>query len=90
MTEPVPTHAQTRRRRLLFRATHRGSQETDLLLGGFVSGRLEAFGDAELDALEEVMELPDADLADWLTGRRKIPADQDTPLLRAMVAAARR
>ena len=41
-----------------------------------------------MDALEEVMELPDADLADWLTGRRAIPADRDTPTLRAIRAFA--
>ena len=28
-----------------------------------------------MDALEAVMELPDADLADWLTGRAPIPPD---------------
>ncbi len=73
-----------RRRRILFRATHRGTHETDILVGGFVAARLEA----ELDAVEEVMELPDADLADWLTGRRPIPTDVDTPMLQAIRAAA--
>jgi antitoxin CptB len=44
--------------------------------------------DGEMDALEEVMELPDADLADWLTGRRPIPPEVDSPLLRAIRAFA--
>jgi antitoxin CptB len=90
MTEPAPTPAQTRRRRLLFRATHRGSHETDLLVGGFVQHRLASMDEAQLDALEEVLELPDTDLADWLTGRRPIPPECDQPLLRAMRAAAAR
>ncbi len=90
MTEPAPTPAQTRRRRLLFRATHRGSHETDILVGGFVAARLDSFTEDEMDALEELMELPDTDLADWLTGRRPIPTDADTPLLRAMREAAGR
>lgn len=88
MTEPALTPAQTRRRRLLFRATHRGTHETDLLVGGFVAARLEAFTEAELDALERLMDLPDTDLADWLTGRRPIPSATDCPVLRAMCAAA--
>jgi antitoxin CptB len=71
-----------RRRRILFRATHRGTHENDILIGGFVAARLSAFTDSELDALEEVMELPDADLADWLTGRQPIPAWADSPMLR--------
>jgi antitoxin CptB len=79
----------TRRRRLVFRAAHRGTHEADLLLGGFVSSRIAGFSDADLDALEELMELPDADLADWLTGRRPIPAECDSPMLRQIRAACR-
>ena len=78
----------TRRRRILFRATHRGTYENDILIGGFVRARLDAFTAAELDALEAVMDLPDAVLADWLTGRHPIPQEADTPMLRAMRAAA--
>jgi antitoxin CptB len=79
---------ETRRRRILFRATHRGTHETDLLIGGFVAPRLATFTPEELDALEEVMELPDADLADWLTGRLPIPAEADSPMLRRIRDAA--
>lgn len=88
----MPDHAlsgdETRRRRLLFRATHRGTHENDLLIGGFVRARIATLTAAEMDALEEVMELPDTDLADWLTGRRPIPPDCDSPMLRAIKAAA--
>lgn len=77
-----------RRRRILFRATHRGTYENDILVGGFVRSRLAGFGEEELDALEAVMEHPDVLLADWLTGRQAIPAAHDCPMLRAMVAAA--
>ena len=88
MTEPALTPAQTRRRRLLFRATHRGTHETDLLVGGFVSARLDILTEPEMDALEQVMDLPDVDLADWLTGRLPIPPEHDSPMLRAMLDAA--
>ena len=77
-----------RRRRLLFRANHRGTYENDLLIGGYVTPRIADFTDDEMDALEEVMELPDTDLADWLTGRREIPAAADSAVLRAIRAAA--
>jgi antitoxin CptB len=82
-----------RRRRILFRSTHRGTYENDLLFGGFVRKRLDCFTSDELDAIEAVMDLPDALLADWLTGRQPIPDDladdpQAGPLLRAMRAAA--
>jgi antitoxin CptB len=78
----------TRRRRLLYRATHRGSHECDLLIGGFVARRIATLDAAALDALETLMDLPDSDLADWLTGRLPIPPEADSAMLRQMRAAA--
>jgi antitoxin CptB len=80
-------HAQAddgRRRRLLFRANHRGTRENDILVGGFVTARLASFSESEIDELEAMMDLPDPVLADWLTGRAPIPEKHDSPLLRAM------
>jgi antitoxin CptB len=79
-----------RRRRLLFRATHRGTRENDLLVGGFVAARIAGFSDAEMDALDEILELPDPLMSDWLTGRSPLPESPDRPLLRAMCEAALR
>jgi antitoxin CptB len=84
MTEPEhpPGGASdARRRRLLFRATHRGTFENDLMIGGFVRANLPDLTDADLDALEALLETPDVDLADWLTGRRPIPAEAATPMM---------
>ncbi len=78
----------SRRRRILFRATHRGTYENDILIGGFVQKRLASFTEAEMDAIEAIMELQDAALADWLTGRAPIPDEHDTPMLRAIRTAA--
>jgi antitoxin CptB len=83
---PGPQHEapDVRRRRLLFRSTHRGTFENDLLIGGFVRAHLASLTEAELDALEAIMDLPDTDLADWLTGRMAIPPERETPMLRRM------
>jgi antitoxin CptB len=70
-----------RRRRILYRARHRGTYENDLMIGGFVATNFEIMSEAKLDALEAVMELPDVDLADWLIGRRPIPPDMDNNLM---------
>jgi antitoxin CptB len=90
MTDPAQPPRSARRRRLLYRATHRGTHETDLLVGGYVESRIDSLSEAELDALEDVLELPDTDLADWLIGRQPIPADADSPMLRALRDAAGR
>jgi antitoxin CptB len=81
MTEPEHAVPDVRRRRLLFRATHRGTFENDLMIGGFVRAHIASFTNAELDALEALLETPDVDLADWLTGRRPIPPESATPML---------
>ena len=51
------------------------------MIGGFVRANLGVFTESELDAMEEVLELPDVDLADWLTGRRDIPPEDASPML---------
>jgi antitoxin CptB len=89
MTEPDQAKSDSRhdlgdeprRRRLLFRATHRGTQENDLLIGGFVRRHLDRLTDDDVEALETLLERPDPDLADWLTGRRPIAPEDATPML---------
>lgn len=92
--DPIPSDVpnsgsdDARRRRILFRATHRGTRETDILIGGFVLAGLYGFSPEELDQIEEVMELLDVDLAEWLTGRQPIPSASDSPMLRRIERAA--
>ncbi len=73
---------------MLFRANHRGTHENDLLIGGYVEPRIASFSEAELDRLEVILELPDPQLADWLTGRLPIPPGEDQPMLQAIREAA--
>lgn len=84
MSEHDTPALDARRRRLYFRAHHRGTKEADLMIGGFVARHIARFTDAELDELEAVLEHMDVDLADWLSGRRDIPAEADCPMLRRM------
>ncbi len=88
MTEPALTPLETRRRRLIYRANHRGTYENDLLIGGYVRRHIASMTESQMDALETVMEMSDADLADWLTGRRPIPQAVDSPMLQAIRAFA--
>ena len=81
MTETEPAALDVRRRRLLYRATHRGTFENDLMLGGFVRTHIDMFSHDELDELEALLELPETALADWLTGRQPTPEELQTPML---------
>ncbi len=82
--DPRVTQDDPRRRRILFRATHRGTYENDILIGHYVRRHLALFTEDELDAIEAVMEHPDATLADWLMGRAPVPAEADTAMFRAI------
>jgi antitoxin CptB len=89
MTGADLTRLDVRRRRLLFRAIHRGTHENDLIIGGFVAARIGSFSESDLDTLERMLELPDPDLAAWLSGREPVPPELDSPMLRDMREAAR-
>jgi antitoxin CptB len=84
----APAALDARRRRLLFRAQHRGTRETDLLVGGYVAARLSGLSEMDLQALEHIMDLPDPLLADWLTSRAPIPDQPYVAMLTAMRDAA--
>ncbi len=90
MTEPDQAPTAVRRRRLLFRATHRGTHENDLMIGGFVRDHVDTLTEAEIEALEALLERPDPDLADWLTGRLPIAPEDATPMLLRIRASLKR
>ena len=73
-----------RRRRLRFRAWHRGTREMDLLLGRFADAEATKFDEQSMASFEALLEVPDPDLYNWITGTAEIPAPYDTPLLRRL------
>lgn len=75
-----------RRRRLRYRAWHRGTKEMDLVLGPFADAHLETYGAAELDRLEDLMDEEDTDLLKWVMGQEPIPSTADSPLLATIIA----
>jgi antitoxin CptB len=63
----------TFRRKLLWRATHRGLKELDLVLGGFARQNVSGMSTAELDQFDAIVSLPDTDLYGWLMGEPGAP-----------------
>jgi antitoxin CptB len=86
--QPPEPELSSRQRRMVFRALHRGTKECDLMLGGFVRRHIANLGVDELDELEAILEMPDVDLTDWLSGRRPIPPESRGPLLDRIIADA--
>ena len=75
-----------RRRKILFRAWHRGMREMDLIMGRFADDAIGGFSDAELDEFERLIEVLDRDLLGWITGEIAVPENYDTDLFRRLKA----
>ena len=74
------------RRRLRYRAWHRGTKEMDLLLGPYADAHTEVMPAIALDRLEALMEEADTDLLKWAMGQEMPPVTADAELLQQIVA----
>jgi antitoxin CptB len=63
---------QDRLKKIKYRAHHRGTQEMDIILGGFVDGAVADYTSAQLDDLEALMSETDADLYNWIIGKEPL------------------
>ncbi|RKE84756.1 succinate dehydrogenase assembly factor 2 [Rhizobium sp. AG855] len=75
-----------RRRRILFRAWHRGIREMDLMLGQFCEAEIGQLTDEQLDELEHIMAEEDNDLVRYITGAETVPPHLQTPLFERIAA----
>ena len=75
-----------RRKRLSFRSWHRGTRESDLILGRFADAHLTGFDDARLDRYEALLDCADADIFDWVSGRASPPPEHDHDVTRLLIA----
>jgi antitoxin CptB len=82
---PATENSDARRKRLLWRASHRGIKEMDLILGGFAKARIGSMDEAELAELEAIIELPDQELLSWATKVSPVPKEHFSALLIEML-----
>jgi antitoxin CptB len=70
-------HADVRSRRLLFQCWHRGTQESDLILGPFAEVSLKTLDGDQLGRFEALLDCTDPDLFDWIFGVSDPPPEHD-------------
>ena len=75
-----------RRRRLLYRCWHRGTKETDLIMGPFADACIADLAEDELADFERLSDVPDPEIYAWVTGESAVSAQHDTPLFRRLCA----
>jgi antitoxin CptB len=83
---PSVTELESRRKRAIFRAWHRGTREVDLLLGPFASAFAPTMAGTDLATFEELLHRPDPDIFGWIVEGR----EPETPELRPLIQSLRR
>ncbi len=73
-----------RRKRALFRARHMGMNENDIIFGRFAEEHLASMSDQQVARFEALIAQADNDLYDWVTGRRPVPEQWDTDVMRML------
>ena len=61
-----------RKKKILFKCTHNGTKELDILLGSYVSHHINLLKSKELDYLDVVLSFSDLDLFKILTKKKAI------------------
>ena len=59
------TNKEILKKQIIYRSSHRGTKEMDLLLGNFVKQNIDKFTNSELRDLEKLMEIEDAIIQKW-------------------------
>ncbi|HTN62042.1 MAG TPA: succinate dehydrogenase assembly factor 2 [Devosia sp.] len=75
-----------RRKKLRYRAWHRGTLEMDRVLGPFADAHIDMLSVVELDRLESVMSEEDPALLKWVMGQETPPDSVDVEFLDRIVA----
>ena len=70
------------RKRLLFRAWHRGMREMDYVLGSFANEAIADMDDDQLADFENLMQVPDPDMYKWLSGTAEVPPNWNNEVVR--------
>lgn len=76
---------EARRRRLRYRAWHRGTREMDLMLGPYADAHAQALDAPGLERLEALMDEADTDLFKWVMGQEAAPQSVDRELLHQLI-----
>ena len=73
-----------RRRRIVYRAWHRGFREMDLIMGRFCDAVIIDLSEDEVGEFEQLIDAQDHDLYSWITGAEPVPTQYDTQLFRRL------
>ena len=79
------TNKEILKKQIIYRSTHRGTKEMDLLLGNFVKKNIDYFDTEDLKNLEKIMHMEDEILYGWYFNKRSnyiIPDNKVSKMLK--------
>ena len=79
------TNKELLKKQIIYRSTHRGTKEMDLLLGNFVNKNIDKFNDIELKELDKLLKIDDEILQRWYfekNAENLIPSNKVSVLLK--------
>ena len=85
-SQDIVLELDVRRRKLRYRAWHRGTREMDIVLGRFADAALDGMSASELDAFEALIDVPDPDLLAWVLGQHPVSPSHDDAMFHRLVA----
>ena len=91
-SNPPASQEETREnriRRLIYRSSYTGTQETDKILGAFSREVLKTLDDAGLDSYEELLDFGDPAIWAWASGQDTPPANISNIALDHLIAWCR-
>jgi len=61
------------KKKITYKAAHRGSKEMDILLGNFINKYIELFNENELNIFDSILDCDDDDIYQWMIGKKDVP-----------------
>ena len=71
-------------KRLRWRATHRGTREADMLIGGFFDAHHKGWSAEERAMFAEMLDEQDVDIMAWAVGTAEPPPRFEGPMIEAL------
>ena len=79
------TNKEILKKQIIYRSTHRGSKEMDILLGNFVKKHIDSFNIKELKEIENILFIEDEIIHQWYFNKKNntiIPNNRISQMLK--------
>lgn len=84
MAFEMMTKSDHRRKKLKYRAWHRGTKEMDLILGNYADVHLEQMSNEQMDQFSNLLNQADDEMYTWISGASEVPAEFDNEIMKSL------